>query len=99
MKDFSMGSKRENAREITVKVTKGKIFVFFLVCVLFGWAVAYVVADDIKDLYEAEIKIQCSSGAIEIVEYGKEYYCTEHYTTLEGKVKNYNKLKEIVENE
>lgn len=96
MKSFNIGSQRENAKQITIKVTRGKVFFFLFICILLAWGVSKVIEDDIKSLYDSEIKIKCINGTTENVEYAKEYYCGEHYTNLKDKFESYNRIKQIV---
>lgn len=96
MKDFSMGSKKENAKQITVKVTRGKVYGFILGLILFGWLVGNLISDDVKELVGSEYKIECLNGSIEEIKQGLEYYCNEHYTVLYGRISNYQEVSNYI---
>lgn len=95
LKDFSMGSKRENAKQVTVKVTPLKVIIFFFVLICLGVGVTKLLEPTIKEMYPNEMAIGCVNGSKEVVEFGKEFYCGDHFSVLEN-TKDYKKLQSII---
>jgi hypothetical protein len=91
-KAISIGSKKEGAKEVTVKVTRGKIFIFLIFCV----ALAYGISSLTANLFDNDILyVECKNGTKENITFMKEYYCGSHYTIMEGAVPN-NKYEQVV---
>jgi len=97
MKDkFSIGSKREGAKEITLNITKKKVVIFLLILLALAYLAAVVLEDNVKEALGEEMIIGCINGTKEPVQYGEEYYCGDHYTVLQGKVQSYDELVGII---
>lgn len=92
---IKIGSKRENAKQITLKVTPNKIFLFVVVILIIAFGVMQITKPLVKDLYENEIMVKCNTGEVIPIEFNKTYYCNEHYTKME-KLSNFDRIEEII---
>lgn len=93
---ISIGAKNPK-KEIDVQLTKGKIFLLFLVLMFIVFAVHTVLVK--SDLVEKELAFTCSNGDKENIEKGKQFYCEGvHYSEVRDYVseESYKKIEEII---
>ena len=80
-KEYSFGSKKEGAKEIQVHWS---VLVIYLVLICITGYFIYTTYIDIYGpiMSDEAPHFVCSNGTIEYIEFGKEYYCDEHYSVL-----------------
>lgn len=93
--DFELGSKNPK-KTINVELKPKHLVLGFILLML----LSYFILLGLVNLGFGDKSVNCVNGSTEVVEFGKEYYCGEHYSTLRNRLSEstFNDIEVIIKN-